>query len=67
MKIIMTNIFGIITMALLFWGTFNIIYKGTFEIHEITFLMFASFVLTTIFGSGGKNGKQDSEKESTLH
>lgn len=53
-KMFMTNIFGLTTMGLLVYGTYKIIKTGVYEIPELTFLMFTTFVLTSLFGISNK-------------
>ena len=48
-KILVTNVFGATTMVLMAYGVFSIIGAGVFGVPELTFLMFCSFVLTTLF------------------
>ena len=49
-KIVVTNVFGATTMVLMAYGVFSIIGAGVFGVPELTFLMFCSFVMTSLFG-----------------
>ena len=47
---ILANIFGVATMFLLLYGTVMVLKGSRFEIQEITFLMFACFIVTVMAG-----------------
>lgn len=53
-KNIFVNALGITTMLLMAYGVVKIIFSGEFGIPELTFLMFSSFVLTSLFAMGSK-------------
>ena len=51
---VIANIFGVATMFLLLYGVIVVLKGSRFEINEITFLMFACFIVTVIVGFGRK-------------
>lgn len=55
--LVITNIFGLLTMGLMAYGVWFVYKQETFETAEITFLMFVCFIMTVLFGSGIKRGE----------
>lgn len=60
---IFLNFFGATTMFLLLYGSTTIIMGGKFDIPEITFLMFASFVLTSLLSASMQADKEKEKEE----
>jgi hypothetical protein len=57
-QIIMMNLFGMLTMGILALGSFRVVKQGVYNIDELTFLMFTSFILTVLFSTSA-NKKSD--------
>lgn len=53
-RILLVNALGVTTMGLMAYGVVTIVASGEFGVPELTFLMFSSFVLTTLFSMGTK-------------
>lgn len=59
---ILGQIFGVSTFFMIFLGFLRVITDSTLGIEEITFLMFACFIMTTLISMSRPKGKTD-EKE----
>jgi hypothetical protein len=59
---LLASLFAIMTMGLLMLGCYKIFSVGVFEITELTFLMFACFVLSVLLkqvAEGPKDGNSN--------
>jgi len=56
---ILGNIFGVSTFFMIFLGFLRVITSGNLGIQEITFLMFAFFIMTTLISMTRTKGKKD--------
>jgi hypothetical protein len=53
-RTLLVNVLGVTTIGLMAYGVVTIVTSGEFGVPELTFLMFSSFVLTTLFSMGMK-------------
>ena len=53
-RTLLVNVLGVTTMGLMAYGVVTIVASGVFGVPELTFLMFSSFVLTSLFSMGMK-------------
>ena len=51
---VIANALGLTTMGLMVYGVWTIITSGVFGVPELTFLMFSSFVLTSLVSMSTK-------------